>query len=146
MSQKLLAKTDKRTKYSVYGWIREMEKRLRIKPIPIMLSAIAILYYRVEKIFDVARISSHVRMSADAKCITKYCNRTTYNNYGMLKIASISDVEYRWYFLLNSIVGGKIEIGIASNDSKYIFVFKRGLYYKPKAMSGVPLFHLILVM
>ena len=138
MSLKLLAKTDKRTKYSVYGWIRKMEKKLKIKPIPIMLSAIAILYFREEDIFDAAKISSHVRMSADAKCITKYRNRTTYNNYGIVRIASIYDVEYRWDFVLNSIVGGKIEIGVASKACKYMFIFKRGLYYKPKAMSGVP--------
>ena len=53
MQKHLLSKVDKRTKYSVYGWIREYEKALNLSTIAHIISSISILYFRDDGIFDI---------------------------------------------------------------------------------------------
>ena len=62
MALKQLSKIDKRTKYSVYGWIREEEKALKLSKIPSMISAMFILYFREDEIFGVIR-NDHFKLS-----------------------------------------------------------------------------------
>ena len=70
-SFKKLSKIDKRTKYSVYGWIREMEQALDLSQVPMMISSICILYFHKDPIFDSNLIGTSTKLSADKKCITK---------------------------------------------------------------------------
>ena len=50
---KKLSKIDDRTKLTVYGWIRQQEKSLRLRNIPSMITAICILYARDDEIFEI---------------------------------------------------------------------------------------------
>ena len=72
---------------------------------------------------DIANISRNVKLSEESKCITKSSNRRTYDNYGIIKMSSIYNVEYRWDFIINSETGGKIQIGIASKDYRYTYMY-----------------------
>ena len=86
---KKLSKIDTRTKYGVYGWIRQAEQELQLRHVPLMISSICILYYHKDEIFDI--VSKDVKLSMDGKSITKLCTGCKNTNYGINKIASNTD-------------------------------------------------------
>ena len=70
MAFKQLNTIDKRTKYSVYGWMRNEEKALKLRHIPSMISSMCILYFRDDEIFGVTP-NDQVKLSENKKIITK---------------------------------------------------------------------------
>ena len=66
---KRLSTIDDKTKYGVYGWIREAEKELKSSQIPLMISSICILYYHEYDTFEI--VPDNTRISCNGKCITK---------------------------------------------------------------------------
>ena len=114
-SWKKLSKIDKKTKYSVYGWIRQVEQELRLSHIPLMVSSICILYYVEDEIFN--QISDTVKISKNGKCITKSKGTDSSwgnTNYGAIKIASNSQDVYRWEMKFTSTNSLEIIIGITN--------------------------------
>ena len=65
---KQLSKIDSRTKYSVYGWIKSQEKQLKLRDIPSMISALCILYFRDDEIFDIIS-KKEIQLSHNHKVI-----------------------------------------------------------------------------
>ena len=118
MSLQKLKSIDKRTKYSVYVWIRNKEKTLGLRNIPSLISSICILYFRDEEIFNVPVISNKgIKLSKNKKTITKIdehldCNN---NNYGIIGIESDSELIVQWD--LKAIkISDCVAIGIASKQ------------------------------
>ena len=66
---KRLSKIDNRTKFGVYGWVREAEETLNIGNVPQMISSICILYYTEYDEFSI--IGRDVDVSNDKTIITK---------------------------------------------------------------------------
>lgn len=101
---KLLSKIDKRTKYSVYGWIREIERELKLQHIPMMISGITILYFRGDEIFQT--VGKDEILSKNDKCVKKIQGDTGFGkdnyNYGLIKIASEHDITYKWDLKINA--------------------------------------------
>ena len=97
MSLKKLKSIDKRTKYSVYGWIREKGKKLKIKAVPSIISAICILYFREEEIFNIIS-DNGIELSENKRMITKIGDdaKINNNNYGIIKVNSGSGLICRW--------------------------------------------------
>eukprot|EP01084_Bolivina_argentea_P060851 111167_1 len=86
-------KIDKQTKYTVFGWIREMEKSFKLTHVPMMLKSICILYYIDDEIFDEAYVTgSWTHLSG--MCFGPHCH------YGALKINSNSDNICRWDLMI----------------------------------------------
>ena len=84
---KKLSKIDERTKYGVYGWMRQAEKELQLGYIPLMIQSICLLYFYEEQMFDI--IGKDIKVSKNKKCITKIneCGWTN-NSYGITEIES----------------------------------------------------------
>ena len=94
-SLKQLSKIDKRTRFKVYGWIREAEKELSLNYIPTMISNICILYVRDDEIFHM--IGDNVKLSNNKKCLTKInANGWKNCNFGINEIPSKSDSICQW--------------------------------------------------
>ena len=87
MAFKQLNKVDKRTKYSVYGWIRNNEKSLKLSNVPSMITSICVLYFRDEEIFDV--ISKETELSGNKKMITKISEI-------IMKICEVMNIIFIW--------------------------------------------------
>ena len=109
-SLKLLSRIDKRTKYSVHGWIRQIEHKLRLRQIPRMINAICILYLRPDETFR-EKQSKWVQLSMKDKCITKIKSGLENDKYGTMEIQSMSNMKCRWEFKIN-IVNPREIIGI----------------------------------
>ena len=60
-------KIDNRTKYGVYGWIREAEKELQLSDIPDAVCMVIILFYRYDDSFDI--YDESIKLSDDQKMI-----------------------------------------------------------------------------
>ena len=97
MSLKLLKQIDKRTKCTVYGWIRELEAALNIPHIPTMISSICILYFREDEIFSTISQNGS-ELSQNKKMITKMDidHDNDNNNYGLIMAPSNGDCIYKW--------------------------------------------------
>ena len=137
MTLKLLNKIDKTTKYSVYGWIREKEKTLRLSSIPSGIIAMCILYCRDDEIFHV-RNERKISLSVNSKSITKIGNANTNigwnnNTYGIIEIPSMNNMTYQWDIKIVKVLSRiSIIIGIASNNIPDEFIgqsCKSGIYY-----------------
>lgn len=113
MSFKELKKIDKRTKYSVYGWLRRQEKSLKSSSIPSMISAICILFYRDDEIFEIIS-NKGIKISENKKSIEAY-NNYKYNNYGMMEIESQRKLIYKWDLKICS-GSANIIIGLSSRQ------------------------------
>ena len=123
MSLKQLNKVNKRTKYSVYGWIREREKKLGLRNIPSMITAICILYFRDNEIFEIID-DEQIQISQYKKTIKKINKDRRWNNnsYGKTKIESMNNAIYEWNIkILNSGASGNIAIGIAHDGGLAIY-------------------------
>ena len=118
-SLKQLSGIDKRTKFAVYGWIREAEKQLKLNYITASISAICILYYRDDAIFG--DVADNVGISQNNKRITKIMldktRRYGWNNtsYGIVKIPSMCKCIYKWKIKMYDVTGMKIGITSSSN-------------------------------
>ena len=112
---KLLSKIDKRTKYAVFGWIRNSEHELNLNYVPLRISSLCVLYFREDEIFGIT--GQNVKVSDDGKSITKI-NRHCFNNnsYGIIHVSSMSDCVCRWDLKINklSTIYGVI-IGVSSS-------------------------------
>ena len=91
---KKLSQIDIRTKYGIYGWMRQAEKELKLPHIPLMISSICILYFFEDEIFN--EIGNQTEMSKDRKCIKNMSNKFSNTNYGIIEIDSNSQGFYRW--------------------------------------------------
>ena len=93
---KKLSKVDKRTKYAVYGWMRESEKELKLVIIPDIIVVTSILYFRKSEIFDIFD-AEKVKLSKDGACITAITDHY-YNvpNYGCIEMLSTEKGKYKW--------------------------------------------------
>ena len=89
MSLKQLRNVDKRTKYAVYGWMRNKEKELRLSHTPAMISSICILYLSEDEIFGI--IGKDTKLSNNKKCIIKRTTGADNSSYGMKGIDSMLD-------------------------------------------------------
>ena len=113
---KKLSKIDSRTKYSVYGWIREMEKRLDIQHVPLMITSICILYYHQDEIFDI--VGDGFKLSLDKKCITKCNNNHGEKVYGFIQVPSNQSCIHQWDLKLNLSGSSCVNvIGISSENN-----------------------------
>ena len=86
----------------MYGWIREAEKELNIEFVPPLISALSILYYHQDEIFEY--IADDVKVSQDKKSITKIneCNWQN-NSYGIIEISSMSNIICKWDLRITSL-------------------------------------------
>lgn len=117
MAFKLLRKIDQRTKYSVYGWIRDKEKILKLGNVPSMIKSICILYFRKEEIFDVISYKG-IQLSENGKSITAKSDidGPDNNNYGAMEIESESNTFYKWEFKVTGNKCDWIGFGISSKQ------------------------------
>eukprot|EP01084_Bolivina_argentea_P297692 512906_1 len=101
MALKLLSKIDKRTKYVVFGWIRNNEKTLQLSHIPVMISSICILYFRDDEIFAIT--GTKVKLSNNKKCIEKIKKEMAWGNssYGINEISSKDNIVCQWDLKIN---------------------------------------------
>eukprot|EP01084_Bolivina_argentea_P299262 515825_1 len=97
----MLSKIDKRTKYTVCGWIRNNEKLLKLNHIPSLISCICILYFRDDEIF--VTTGTKVKLSNNKKCIEKIANEYSYSNcsYGLIEISSNDNIKCQWDLKIN---------------------------------------------
>ena len=131
-----LKKIDKRTKYSVHGWIRNKEKQLKLNHIPSVIKAMCILYFREEEIFDIIS-DNGIKLSENKKIITKITRYTISsldcsNNYGIIEIPSESDSICRWDLKVINNDYDSIAVGIASKripNSKIYRKEEECIYY-----------------
>ena len=113
---KQLSKIDDRTKNTVNGWIRECEQSLQLRNIPRIISAICILYFRMDEIFALFS-DKEMRLSENKKCITKINNSYwQYCCYGVNEILSTNQGVYEWYLKINK-PSGSASVGISAKDS-----------------------------
>ena len=96
-----LSKIDKRTKYSVNGWIRKLEQSLQLNHISI-ISDIIILFFRDDEIFDneTGIASNNCIISKDGKTVTRtdktHDDNWDNNSYGEIEIPSTEPLIYKW--------------------------------------------------
>ena len=125
MAFKQLSKIDKRTKYSVHGWIRNKEKSLGLTTIPSMINAICILYFRDDEIFNV--INGAVKLSENKKIITSLAGDfafliKAFYNYGIMEIVPTSNLVYQWDLrIVKCTENDCIYFGITSTKSEELF-------------------------
>ena len=88
-----------RTKYAVYGWIRNQERLWKSKTTPALVSALCILYvYEFHnELFDI--IGNDVKVSSNNKIITKVKNNRDWNNncYGAIPVISTNNDKLQNY-------------------------------------------------
>ena len=92
-----LSKIDERTKYTVYGWLRELENELKIETIPDIITTITILYYR--KCHDLFHgfDANRIKVSKDGACIAALTKGAyDLNNYGKIAVLSTDTIKCRW--------------------------------------------------
>ena len=130
---KILSNTDQNTQYSVYGWVRMQEKTLNLGHIPVMISAICIMYYRKDDIFEIA--ASGMKISSNGRIITRIGERgfSFSNVYGLNKIPTDDDNKkvYQWNLRMNKVKYGsvfgvcsKVFLGRGSFNS-WEYIYKR---------------------
>ena len=129
MSVEFLTKIDKRTKYSVYGWIRNQEQSLRLTNVPSIVGAICILFYRDDEIFDTVS-DNGIKLSNNKKAIVKSGDIMQNNSYGTIVIKSAYDLVYRWDLRIHS--GSRVTIGIVSQQAAV-----DGHFYNNRDYHGV---------
>eukprot|EP01084_Bolivina_argentea_P297690 512904_1 len=97
---KMLSTIDKRTKYSVCGWIRNNGKALQLNHIPVMISSICILYFRDDEIFVIT--GTKIQSSNNKKCIEKIKETNWLNSsYGINEISSKDNIVCQWDLKIN---------------------------------------------
>ena len=120
--KKILDKTDQRTQFTVYGWIRRQERAHKLPHIPLLISASCIIYYREDEIFcDAAR---DIKLSSNNKIMIKTSTDISKAHcYGLNKISSLEEYIYRWDLRMNHFVepehGFNCVLGITSKTSTH---------------------------
>ena len=91
------------TKLTVYGWIREAETELSIDNIPPLISALCILYFDEDEIFEFT--GKGVIISDNKKCISSGRGSgflsLSNQNYGSIQIPSMSGAVCQWDIRIN---------------------------------------------
>lgn len=107
---KKLSAIEDNKKNSVYGWIREAERDLRLHHVPLMISGLCILYFDENDKFN--SIGNNVQISNEKKTIEKVGNHDTWDNmsYGEMIINSKTNYICKWRlkirgFMCHCIVG-----------------------------------------
>ena len=127
---KLLSKIDERTKDAVRGWFREHEKMLKLRNVPMMISAICILYFRKDEIFDSFN-DKYLELSKNKKCVS----RNNYHNtnqrrvffadcYGINEIQSTNKGKYEWNLRMYGDEYFRIYVGISSYRATAINLYE----------------------
>eukprot|EP01084_Bolivina_argentea_P201177 343917_1 len=114
LSLKRMSNVGFRSKYVVFGWIRNVEKLLN-SHIPMMISSICTLYYWEDEMF--VMVANDVQISpTDNKCIQKNVFTSNFDNssYGSKEISSISNCNYRWDIKILKANTGHVRIGLSS--------------------------------
>ena len=128
---KQISQIDKRTKSTVNGLVREMEKELKLNHIPNMINSMCILFFRDDEIFDI--IGRDVKVSENKKIITKLQGHWQNNTYGIMEIPSMSNIIYTWTLKIHHLElnSGHIMIGISSvqSPSTYFEIESNGIHY-----------------
>ena len=125
--QRKLAMIDVPAKYTVYGWLRNMEKLFDIINLPLSeIAAICILYFFDPEMFK--NIAKCIKSSEDKKLITKITHREAWHNssYGSIEIDSESDIICQWDLKISNENGadGGIVVGIASKEASDAYIWK----------------------
>ena len=128
---KVLSKIDKRTKYGVYGWIRQAEEELNLDAVPNGICSIIILYLRMDDIFSI--IGEGIKVTKNGKLLTKLEERAKDRAcYGEIEIDSISNGIYQWdlnIYDLSGWVSFGISSFVASDEFGVSWLAKTGGYY-----------------
>lgn len=134
---KLLSKIDRKIKYSVYGWIREAEKELKLAHIPTMLSSICILFCNDFDVFEsmgcnLKAIKWNTCAIAE-KEYPRYSELGAYDRskcdiksnicYGKNQISSTSNKIFEWKFRFTTTSSTWCQIGIIS-DHGFVYDFE----------------------
>ena len=132
MALKHLKEINKRTKYTVCGWIRRKEKSLTLQNITSLISSICILYSREDEVFHVIS-NNGIKVSENKKMISKIDGKKgSNNNYGITKVSSTSNFTYRWNLkFINEKGTGLIYFGIASklSPNSHLVEVENNVYY-----------------
>ena len=104
-----------RTRFTVYGWVRNQEKTLTSGHVPSIILASIILYYRNDEIFVI--IGNDAKLSKNRKIVTKTVNGWSFynNHFGMNQIDSTTDIVYTWKLLIRKDIMGSTGFGICSH-------------------------------
>ena len=118
-------KIDSKTKYTVYGWIREVENALKVTNIPTTISNICIIYYRDDECFD--KIEPGITAKKNNKIVTVDC--MTGDNFifsfGKIGISSTTEVVCQW------------DIKIRSKNTTQLFMYKSIIFGVASVNSGL---------
>ena len=138
-----LSKIDVRTKYAVYGWIREAESDMNMTEgtIPEVIVSICVLYLPEEDEFQI--IHESIRLSENKRIIWKSkCVEDWVCNYGKFKIPSLSNSVCQWDLRINKLdvnvsafvgVSSSIDTTHSDDDNHYLI---HDVGYKNEVGSG----------
>ena len=73
MTKKVVGNADQRAKDIVYGYVRKMEKSLKLSPIPAEMSNLCLLFYYFPELFYNAR-SDYFKISEDDLTLMHFNN------------------------------------------------------------------------
>ena len=96
-SLKQLHLIDDRTKFTVYGWIRNISKIYGWSNFPLAeIASISIFYFHHTEVFK--NIDPSMKLSDDKLTVTKISRNGDWNNasYGSTKVASTTDIICEW--------------------------------------------------
>lgn len=133
MALKQLSKIGRRTKYCVYGWIREKENSLKLRNVPHIISVLCILYLREDEIFMIN--GRGIKLSENRKSITMVGPPYLVSNYGIVEIPSVSNSICKWRVKAHDVNGCGVDLGIIAyqpsnlNHPKVTYKFSTGMQW-----------------
>ena len=108
------SKVDKRTKYTVHGWLHEAEESLGLNHIPNIVATICILFYRAAEIFAVVN-EEFIDLSEDKTCATKLKYTAEDCMYGKYEISMDQDGIFEWNIKIKKMVNSALLLGISTS-------------------------------
>ena len=119
------------TKYTVYGWIREVEKALNLDPIPNEIILICISYYHEEEMWS--EIGGNNELSGKGKIVERLKTTRSWGdcNHGSIFIESTANCICRWDLKVWKLKSGGMQLGIVSDPAQreYFTAIKDGSFY-----------------
>eukprot|EP01084_Bolivina_argentea_P253347 425531_1 len=115
---------NKRTKLTVFGYIREQELRQSFN-IPLLISYTCLVYYYVPEFITKAR-NDYFKVSTDKLTVTnnkEYCNSYFQTIYLNQWIHSTSKMISKWIFYINKQNESATYFGLASKDNSSMKTF-----------------------
>ncbi len=115
---KKIKSIDNGNKFTVFGYIREMEQELHLySNIPAMISHLCLLYYFIDEYFD--KCCDQITISDNGKTITKHdCDNSWKNSsYGNVWIESKTKQIVKWTIKFNG-CGISTYFGLVSTDNR----------------------------